>query len=246
MLTTLAAKAADSRTIAVAAASDLQTMLPSLLSAFEKATGIKATVSFGSSGNFFAQIQNGAPFDVFFSADADYPRRLVAAREADGDSLCEYATGRLVLWARTDSGLDVKEGLGLLRDARVRRIAIANPDLAPYGRAAVAALKKNNLYDAVKGKLVFGENISQTAQLAQSGNADVGLIAHALALGAAMRTSGSFTALPSGDYPPVVQAAVIVSASKHKEASRALLEYIKGAEAQKTFRAFGFAPPPRR
>jgi len=244
-LTTVTAQSGVNRTVAVAAASDLQTVLPALLSGFEKATAITATVSFGSSGNFFAQIQNGAPFDVFFSADVDYPRRLVAAGQAPRDSLYEYATGRLVLWTRTDSGLDVRKGMALLRDSRVRRIAVANPDLAPYGRAAVAALKTAGVYDQVKDKLVFGENISQTAQLAQSGNADVGLLAHSLAVGAVLKASGTFIDIPSTAYPPVAQAAVLVSTSRNKDAGRALLQYIESAEARQTFAAFGFGPPPR-
>jgi molybdate transport system substrate-binding protein len=245
MLTTVTGQRAGGRMVAVAAASDLQTVLPALLSGFERATAIKATVSFGSSGNFFAQIQNGAPFDVFFSADVDYPRRLVAAGQADRDSLYEYATGRLVLWTRTDSGLDIRKGMSMLRDARVRHIAIANPDLAPYGRAAIAALKSAGVYDQVKEKLVFGENISQTAQLAQSGNADVGLLAHSVAVGAVLKASGTFIDIPSTAYPPVVQAAVVVSTSRHKDAGRALLQYIKSAEARQTFAAFGFGAPPR-
>ena len=244
-LTTLTAHSAGSRMVAVAAASDLQTVLPALLSGFEKATAIKVAVSFGSSGNFFAQIQNGAPFDVFFSADVDYPRRLVAAGHAERDSLYEYATGRLVLWTRTDSGLDIRRGMTMLRDARVRRIAVANPDLAPYGRAAVAALRTAGVYDQVKDKLVFGENISQTAQLAQSGNADVGLFAHSLAVGAVLNASGTFFDIPSTTYPPVVQAAVLVSTSWNKDAGRALLQYIKSPEARQTFAAFGFGAPPR-
>lgn len=244
-IATPSAQGGSSRTVTVAAASDLQTVLPPLISGFEKATAIKATVSFGSSGNFFAQIMNGAPFDVFFSADVDYPGKLVAARQADPDSLYEYATGRLVLWTRSDNGLDVRKGLTVLRDPRVRRIAIANPDLAPYGRAAVAALKTAGVYDQIKDKLVFGENISQTAQLAQSGNADVGLLAHSLAVGAVLKASGAFIDIPSTAYPPVVQAAVLVSASRNKEAARALLQYIQSAEARQTFAAFGFGAPPR-
>ncbi len=239
-----AAQSGRGRTVAVAAASDLQSALPPLLAAFEKATGITTTVSFGSSGNFFAQIQNGAPFDVFFSADIDYPRRLVAAGQADGDSLYAYATGRLVLWTRNDTGLDIRKGLDLLRDPRVRRIAVANPDFAPYGRAAIAALRSSRVYDQVKDKLVFGENVSQAAQLAHSGNAEVGLLAHSLALGEAMKSTGAFVDVPVDAYPPVVQAAVLVSAAKNKDAGRALLRYLKGAEARKILQAFGFAPPP--
>jgi molybdate transport system substrate-binding protein len=240
------AQSGRGQTVAVAAASDLQTALPTLLADFERATAIKPTVSFGSSGSLFAQIHNGAPFDVFFSADVDYPRRLVAAGQADGDSLYPYATGRLVLWTRTDSGLDLQRGLAILRDPRVRRIALANPDFAPYGRAAVAALKSANLYDQVKDRLVFGENISQTAQLAQSGNADVGFLAHSLAFTDALKASGTFIDVPTGTYPPVIQAAVLVGAAKNTDAGRALLRYLKSADAQKTLQAFGFAAPPAR
>jgi molybdate transport system substrate-binding protein len=229
----------------VAAASDLQTALPQLAAEFEKATGIKASVSFGSSGNFFAQIQNGAPFDLFFSADVDYPRRLIMSGDADASSLYAYGTGEVVLWARNDRGLDLRQGLAMLRDPRVRHVAVANPALAPYGRAAVAALKSAKLYDAVRDKLVFGENIAQAAQLAESGNADVGLISHALALGSALKSSGSFVAVPARSYPTIVQAAVLIAASKNKDAGRALLQYLRGDAARKTLAAFGFGPSPQ-
>src|SRR5206468_9754557 len=160
--------------LTVAAASDLQSALPAIASRFENATGQPVRLTFGSSGNFFAQIQNGAPFDLFLSADIDYPRRLASSGLAERGSLREYAVGRVVLWTRTDSGVDVKRGLAVLEDSRVRRIAIANPEHAPYGRAAVAALRHEGLYDRVRDKFVLGENISQAAQFADSGSADVG------------------------------------------------------------------------
>ncbi|HTM05331.1 MAG TPA: molybdate ABC transporter substrate-binding protein, partial [Vicinamibacterales bacterium] len=232
------------RTVAVAAASDLQTVLPALAADFEKATGITAVVTFGSSGSFFAQIQNGAPFDVFMSADVDYPRRLAEAGQADKRTLYRYATGELVVWVRKDSGLDVLRGLALVRDPRVRHIAIANPMLAPYGRAAVAALQSEHLYDAVRDRLVRGDNISQTAQLVQSGNAEVGLLSHSTALGPSMQASGTLATVPSGMYPSIVQAAVMVSASAHRDAAQAFLQYLKSAAARKTLAAFGFGPPP--
>src|SRR5687768_931278 len=131
--------------LTVAAASDLQAVMPELVSRFERESGIPVRVSFGSSGNFFAQIQNGAPFDLFFSADIDYTTRLVAAGHADGATLTPYATGRLVLWTRKSTGIDVRRGVAILKDSRVRRIAIANPEHAPYGRAAVAALRAARL-----------------------------------------------------------------------------------------------------
>lgn len=226
--------------LTVAAASDLQAVFPELVSRFERESGIKVTISFGSSGNFFAQIQNGAPFDLFFSADIDYPRRLGASGHADPATLYQYATGQIVLWTRKDSGIDIQRGLGVLTDARVKRIAIANPDVAPYGRAAVAALRSAKLYEAVAGKLVQGDNISQTAQLADSGNADVAILAHSLAVGPALTASGNYTEIPSTAHPPIEQGAIIVTASKNKEAARRFLVYMRGVDAQATWRRFGF------
>lgn len=233
--------------LSVAAASDLQTVFPELLKGFEKATGLKATVTFGSSGTFFAQIQNGAPFDLYFSADIDYPRRLASSGHADAGTLYQYATGRLVLWTRKDSGIDVTRGLQVLTNARVRRVAIANPTLAPYGRAAVAALRSAKIYDAVQPKFVQGDNIAQTAQLADSGNADVAVLSHSLALGPALRASGTYAEIPASMHPPIEQGAILISATKQRAAAERFLAYMKGAEAQKTLRSFGFTTPtPRR
>jgi molybdate transport system substrate-binding protein len=243
LLVGLTALHAQSGDLTIAAASDLQTVFPHLVSGFERATGRKATVTFGSSGNFFAQIQNGAPYDVYFSADIDYPRRLAASGHADAKTLYEYATGRIVLWTRKDSGIDVKRGLGVLRDARVRRIAIANPTVAPYGRAAVAALRSEKLYDAVQRKLVQGDNIAQTAQLADSGNADVAILAHSLALGDALSASGTYAEIPASAHPPIEQGAIVISASKKRAAAERFLAYVKGAEAQAALRKFGFITP---
>jgi molybdate transport system substrate-binding protein len=241
-LTTLGVGPARGQTgaLTVAAASDLQAVFPELVRRFERESGVRVTVSFGASGSFFAQIQNGAPFDLFFSADIDYPRRLGASGYADASTLYQYATGRLVLWTRKDSGIDIHRGLGMLRDARVRRIAIANADVAPYGRAAVAALRSEKLYQAVQSKIVQGENIAQTAQLADSGNADVAILAHSLAAGPALTGSGTFVEIPAAAHPPIEQGAVIVTASKNKNAARRFLSYLRSAEAQATLRRFGF------
>ena len=131
----------SAQTLRVAAASDLQAALPVIAAQFEQQAGVKVTLTFGSSGTFFAQIQNGAPFDLFFSADVDYPKRLGQSGHADPDTFYHYATGRLVLWTRKDSGVDLGKGLPVLRDAKIQRIAIANPQHAPYGRAAEAAMR---------------------------------------------------------------------------------------------------------
>jgi molybdate transport system substrate-binding protein len=232
--------AQSARTLRVAAASDLQAALPELVERFERETRATVTVSFGSSGNFVAQIQNGAPYDLYLSADIDYPRQLIASKHADAQSLYRYATGRLVLWTRRESGIDVRRGLAILRDARVRRIAMANAKLAPYGRAAEAALRRENLYDAVRDKLVIGDNISQTAQLVDSGNADVGIIALSLALGPTLRASGHYFEVPESAHPPIEQAAVVVAASKNKDLANELLAYLKRPEVARLLHQFGF------
>jgi molybdate transport system substrate-binding protein len=226
--------------LSIAAASDLRTVFPELVDGFERETGLKATVTFGSSGNFFAQIQNGAPFDVFFSADIDYPRLLATSGHADASTLYEYATGRIVLWTRKGSGIDVSRGLAVLGDARVRRIAIANPKVAPYGRAAEAALRTAGLYEAVQAKLVRGDNTGQTAQLVESGNADVAILPLSLALGDALSRSGVYLEIPASAHPPIEQAVVIMRASKNRAAAARLLAYLKGPQAQATFRKYGF------
>jgi molybdate transport system substrate-binding protein len=236
-------QAQGGRTLTIAAASDLQTVFPELVRRFERETGTKVTVSYGSSGNFFAQIQNGAPFDLYFSADIDYPRQLATKGYGEAGSLYEYGVGRLVLWARKDRGIDVARGLPVLRDARVRRIAIASPQHAPYGRAAVAALRHEKLYDAVQARLVLGENVSQAAQLVDSGNADVGIIALSLALGSALRASGTYVEVSAAAHPPIEQAAVIVSASKNKDSARRFLEYVQQPAAKELLQRSGFEAP---
>jgi molybdate transport system substrate-binding protein len=235
------ASGALAQELRVAAASDLQAALPAIAAQFEKDTGHHVALTFGSSGNFSTQIEHGAPFDVFMSADVDYPKRLEQAGLAERGSLYEYATGRLVLWSRNDSGVDVKQGLAVLGDARVRRIAIANPAHAPYGRAAVAAMRHEGVYDRVQSKFVFGENISQTAQFAQSGNADVGLIALALALSPALRNAGAYVEVPAAFYPAIEQAAVVVASSTKKQVARRFVDSLKQPAAQATLRSFGFA-----
>jgi len=159
----------------IAAASDLTSAMPKLAALFEKQTGAHVSVSLGSSGNFFAQIQNGAPFDVFLSADRSYPEKLEQAGQGEAGTLTPYARGRLVLWTprssrlrfETKEGNTLSGGLDALQRPEVRKIAIANPEHAPYGRAAVAALQYYKIYDRVKSKLVLGENISKTAKFAQ-------------------------------------------------------------------------------
>lgn len=232
--------------LAVAAASDLQAALPEIGARFERETGQKVRLTFGSSGNFFSQIQNGAPFDVFLSADIDYARQLERAGLAEPGSLYEYATGHLVLWTRNDSGIDVTPGLVVLASTAVRTIAIANPALAPYGRAAAAALRHERVYDRVKPKFVQGENISQTAQFVLSGNADVGLLALSLALGPTLKNVGVYSQIPPSFYPPIEQAAIIVGSSHQKALARRFIDFMKRPEILRVLQSFGFGLPVSR
>jgi molybdate transport system substrate-binding protein len=239
----LACRLVAAQGLTVAAASDLQSALPEMAAQFEKETGQQVRLIFGSSGNFFTQAQNGAPFDAFLSADIDYPRRLEAAGRIEPGSLYEYATGHIVLWTRNDSGIDVKRGLTVLTEARVRRVAIANPEHAPYGRAAVAALRHEKLYERVRQKLVLGENISQAAQFAQTGSADVGLLALSLALSPALKNSGTYVDVPGSWYPPIEQAAVVLASSRQKALARQFIEYLKRPASVRVLQSYGFAVP---
>jgi molybdate transport system substrate-binding protein len=234
---------ARAQTLRVAAAADLQFAMRELGGQFEKKTGTKLAVTYGSSGNFRAQIENGAPFDLFFSADSEYPQQLIASGAADAQSLTIYAQGHLVLWAPGSEKLNVVEnGFDVLKDPKVTRIAIANPEHAPYGKAAVAALQKAGWYEQVKGKLVYGENISQTAQFVQSGSAQVGLIALSLTFAESMK-GGDLWDIPANLYPTMRQAAVIVAKSPNKTAAKAFLDFVKSNEGRKILSNYGFSLP---
>jgi molybdate transport system substrate-binding protein len=229
--------------LTIAAASDLQVVLPQVVSRFEQQTGRTVRVTFGSSGNFFTQIQNGAPFDLFLSADIDYPTRLEAASLAEPGTLDQYAMGKIVLWAPKGGTVDLQRGLRALLDSRVRHVAIANPEHAPYGRAAVAALRAAGIYDDVRRKFVLGENISQAAQFVQSGNAEAGILALSLALSPAMTAAGFFVAIPADAYPPIQQAAVVIKASSHRDAARDFLQFLKRPDILALLQRFGFEAP---
>jgi molybdate transport system substrate-binding protein len=233
-----------SKEITVAAAADLGVALQEIAAAYEKQTGVQVKLSFAASGALTQQIQNGAPFDVFFSADMDYPRQLIAAGDADGATLCRYAVGALVLWAPTSSPLDPEhQGIKVLSDPSVKKIAIANPQHAPYGRAAVATLKHFGVYEQVQDRLVMGENISQAAQFVESGNAQVGFIALAHAVPLAMRGEGKFWKVPAEAYPALDQGVVVISRSQHKLEATAFVDYIKTKDAADVLRHYGFTVP---
>jgi molybdate transport system substrate-binding protein len=230
--------------ITVAAAADLSVALKEITATYEKRTGVHVKLSFAASGALTQQIQNGAPFDAFFSADMDYPRQLVAAGDADGATLYRYAVGTLVLWAPTSSPLDPEhQGIKVLSDPSVKKIAIANPQHAPYGRAALAALKHFGIYEQVRDRLVMGENVSQAAQFVESGNAQVGFIALAHAVPLAKRREGKFWKVPADAYPALDQGVVVISHSQHKLEAAAFVNYIKTKEAADVLRHYGFTVP---
>lgn len=227
----------------VAAASDLNFAFKDLVAAYEQKTGEHIKLTLGSSGNFYSQIENGAPFDLYFSADIKYPQKLIDAGHAVSDSLYRYAVGRIVVWVPHRSKLDVQKGMETLLDPSIRKIAIANPKHAPYGRAAVAAMEHFKLYDQVKDKLVLGENISQAAQFIESGASDTGIIALSLAMAPSMKSMGTYWEIPSDAHPPLEQGAVILKQSANREGARQFLEFIKSTDGQEIMRRYGFVLP---
>ncbi len=229
--------------ITVAAAADLQSVMQEVGSRFQQESGKTVKVTYGSSGNFAQQLQNGAPFDMFFSANLDYPKQLEAAGLTEPGTLYQYATGKIVVWVANGSTLDLSSGLKVLLDPSIKKIAIANPQHAPYGKAAVAALQKESVYDQVKDKFVLGENISQTASFVASGSAEVGIVALSLALSSNMKERGRYVEVPVRDYPPIQQACVVMRSSKNKSVAEQFRKFIQSPSIRELFEKFGFAVP---
>src|SRR5438477_589483 len=230
--------------VTVAAAADLNAALTELAASYEKSGGGAVRLSFGSSGNLFHQIQNGAPFDVFFSADLDYPNRLIEAGLAEKSSFYRYAVGQLVLWVPASSPLDVEHrGMDSLLDPSVKKISLANPEHAPYGRAAVAALRHFGVYEKVSDRFVLGENVSQAAQFVESGNAQVGFVALSHALAPGMKEKGRYWIIPPDSYPSLQQAVVILSHSSKKSDAAAFVDYLKRPQSTEVLRRYGFSVP---
>jgi molybdate transport system substrate-binding protein len=227
--------------IRVAAASDLQPVLPVLADRYEKTTGVKLVISFGSSGNLATQILNGAPMDLFLGADFVFPEKVVAAGLADGTAPIQYARGTLVLWARKDSPLQPIT-LDSLTDKRVTAVAIANDLRAPYGQAAVAALKRLKMYDAVKPHLVVAENIRQAAQFVESGNAQLGLISLTAASTPRFQSEGTLVRVPNSTYAPIMQCAVVMKNSDRKAEAHAFLNWLLKPEVQASMVPMGLEP----
>lgn len=228
----------------VAAAADLEPVLPPILAQFEKQTGMRVEATYQASAVLTTQILNSAPFDLFLSADLSFPQRLIDAGVADAEGSpapIPYAKGTLVLWERRDSPLP-PPSLALLSDAALKRLAIANPERAPYGRAAVAALTTLKLYDTLKPRLVTAENIAQAAQFVDSGNAEAGLISLTSALTPRLAASGRYFVMPHDLYPPIEQGAVLVKVSSQHAAARRLLDFLLSAPVQAQLARSGLTP----
>lgn len=239
------AAGASAAEIAVAAAADLKFALDELVREYhERTPDTTIQVTYGSSGSFYAQLQNQAPFDLYFSADVEYPRKLAAGGHALDDAVFLYAVGRIVVWVPNASPIDVA-GLGIqsLLAPTVRKIAIANPRHAPYGVAALAAMKGLGVFSQSEPKLVFGENIAQTAQFVQSGAADIGIIALALSIAPQMRGAGRYWEIPLDAYPAMEQGGMIAKWTKDAPAARSFRDFALGPHGREVLRRYGFFLP---
>jgi molybdate transport system substrate-binding protein len=230
------------QTLRIGAAADLQPLLPGILTEFTAQTGIHAEASYQSSATLATQIINGAPFDVFMAADLSFPQRVIAAGMAEEAQPIVYAQGTLVLWTRNDSRFHALS-MDSLRDPALKSVAIANAEHAPYGRAAQAALQHLGLYDVLKPKLVVAENIAQTAQYVDSGNAELGFISLTSAMTQRLKTSGHYVLVPRDAYPPIQQGVVIVKRSgSDSVAAHRFLEFLASAPVVHELEAGGLAP----
>ncbi|GLH67546.1 molybdate ABC transporter substrate-binding protein [Geothrix edaphica] len=240
-------RSAPPPTLAIAAAADLQAALGEMKAAFAKAhPGTEVAITYGSSGNFYTQLMSRAPFDLFLSADLDYPKKLVAAGLADGSTLFHYSRGRLVLWVPKGSPIPLEQlGMQALLHPAARKVAIANPRHAPYGRAAEAALAKLGLLEAVRPRLVFGENIAQTAQFVQTGAADIGLLALSLAKAPNLAAAGRAFEVPLAAYPALDQGGVLLNHARNRAAALAFRDFLRSPEGAAILRRYGFTTEDR-
>jgi len=235
----------EAQEIRVAAAADLKYALDEIIAGFEKARpGASVSATYGSSGNLFAQLNNGAPFDLFLSADAKFPRRLVQNKNAAPESFFLYGVGRLVVWVPNASPLDVKKlKMRALLAPSVRKISIANPQHAPYGQAAVAAMKKAGVYQGARGNLVLGENVAQAAQFVQTGAADVGVIALSLAKSPRMQKAGRYWEIPPSLFPRLEQGGVTLASGRNPALARQFQVQLTGKRGRAVLKHYGFILP---
>ncbi|WP_447971356.1 molybdate ABC transporter substrate-binding protein [Nitrospira sp. M1] len=231
--------AVSAQDVRIAVASNFLSALHEIASNFERDTGHVAVISSGSSGKLYAQIQHGAPFDVFFSADVERPRLMEKEALAVQGSRFTYAVGRLTLWS-ADPTLIKGDGTSVLSHSHIEHLAIANPKTAPYGVAAKQALEQLGVWQEVERRIVQGENIGQTFQFVYSQNAQLGFVALSQVLDPKINKAGSRWDVPSNLYDPLEQQAVLLVNGKHNKAATALLDYVKGDKARKIIVGFGY------
>lgn len=245
-LVLLSAVSADAskKHVAVAAAANLKTAAEELKAGFEAENpGVDVAMTFGASGTFFSQIQNGAPFDLFLSADREFPSKLIAAKLGAATDERIYAFGKLVAWLPPGSTLDLeKRGLAALADPGVKRIAMANPAVAPFGRATEIAFKSAGIYDAVKYKLVLGTSVGQAAQFATTGAADVAFLPYSLTFSKEF-SEGRIVFVPEALYPKIEQSGIVLSESKEPALARAFLAFITGEKGRAMLARYGYGLP---
>jgi molybdate transport system substrate-binding protein len=236
------ANAQENGTLKIAAAADLQPVLPALIEEFEQQSHQKVEASYASSATLATQILNGGPFGLFLSADLSFPQKVAAAGLADSAEPIPYARGTLVLWARNDSPVQPLS-IDSLRSPALRTVAVANAEHAPYGRAAKAAIEKLGLADTLKSKLVVAENIAQTAQYADSGNADAGLISLTSALTPRLSADGKYVTMPEDSYPPLLQGAVVIKDGAAAEEAHQFLTFLVSPPIRKQLAERGLKAP---
>lgn len=241
VLSLLISTTAYAEKITIAAAADLKFAMDEIVTGFKMIRpGSEIEVVYGSSGKFHTQIQQGAPFDIFFSADIVYPREL-AKQGLTASEAKPYAVGRIVLWS---SSMDAsKMTLAGLTNAKITRIAIANPKHAPYGKRAEEALRSSGLWEKLQPKLVFGENIAQSVQYVQSGNAQVGIVALSLALNSELAKKGGYYLIPDNLHNPLEQGYVITKLGAHKPLARQFADYMDSKQVRAVMTKYGFLLP---
>lgn len=218
----------------IAAASDMKFALDEIAKIYmSRHSETKINTMFGSSGKAFTQISNGAPYDIYYSADIDYPKKLKAAGKVIGE-VKPYAIGRIVLWSNT---IDTAKGMETLLSPKIKKIAIANPEHAPYGRAAVAALKHYGIYDQIKNKLIYGENINQTAQYVQTKAADIAILALSVSSGPALKETPSYL-IPKKAHPELIQGYVLI---KNTSEAKDFISFFETKEANDILKKYGFS-----
>lgn len=230
---------AQAAEVGVAVASNFMAPMQKIAQAFEQDTGHKAMLSFGATGSFYAQIKNGAPFQVLLAADALTPQRLESEGLGVAGSRFTYAVGKLVLWSRQPGLVDDKGAI--LRSGQFERMALANPKLAPYGAAAVEVMRQMGVLKDIQPKLVQGENIAQTYQFIASGNAQLGFVALSQVMTDGKLTQGSGWPVPPGLHAPILQDAILLTPGRNNPAARALLGYLQGEKARAIIRASGYS-----